>query len=233
MRPSSTAGELTDDFLSFGEKPKRRAEGDELPAYRSIARDSDDEDLAEMHAAIGDVSTIEDDTKARRAAFEQQLRAHPDDIDSWIKYSTLHLDAEPSVANGVDPATQPITRANAEVTLSVLQRALEANRRNFLSPDLHVAFLRAAEAFWPTSKVTERWNNVMRQLTDSGVPEEDMMGMYLAYIDWREGNGFGQTEVASGGVDEVVDVYAECLQRLSDNSGLMEKVINRSARPRG
>lgn len=222
MRPSSstTDSDLTEDFLSLGEKPKRRTESDDLPEYRAIARDSDEEaEFAEIQAALGDVSTVEDDIKARREEFERHLRQHPDDVDRWIKYSTLHLELQRETSSTrVDPSTKPITRANAEVTLSMLQRALDAHRRNFMSPELHIAYLKAAEAFWPASKVTERWKNVMRQLAEYGVPEEEMMGIYLAYIEWREGHGFGQSEESAGGVDEVVEVYAECIDRLRDIS---------------
>lgn len=117
---------------------------------------------------------------------------------------------------GVDQAAQPTTRANAEVTLSVLERALNAHRANFHSTELHIAFLRAAEAFWPPDKVTQRWKNVISQLSGR-TDEREMISLYLGYIDWREGQGLGSS-AQSGGIDEVVDVYIEVLDRLRNTS---------------
>lgn len=221
MRPKATEGDLDADFLPL-DSGRRRAlpqVEDELPDYRAISKDAEEEDpdYDDMVAVLGDLATVEDDLKAQRAEHERELRARPDDVERWIKYSTLHLQLSPegqSFGNLVDPSKAPQTRANAEVTLSVLQRAFDAYRGNFASTNLHIAFLRAAEAIWPPTKVTERWKNVIRQLGQS-VPEEEMMKVYLAYIDWREGQGFGGTESTAGGVDEVVGVYTECIERLS------------------
>lgn len=94
----------------------------------------------------------------------------------------------------------------------MLERALSAHRANFNSTELHVAFLHAAEAFWPPDKVTQRWRNVISQLTGHA-PEGEMIRLYLGYIDWREGQGLGSSG-RDGGIDEVVNVYVEVLDRL-------------------
>lgn len=222
MRPKVTEDDLDADFLPLESRHRRALAKDEndLPDYRAITKDAGEEDDPEyddMVAVLGDLSTVEDDLKAQRAEFERELRARPENIERWIKYSTLHLqlssDAQ-RVGDGYDPSKAPQTRANAEVTLSVLQRAFDAHRGNFTSTDLHIAFLRAAESLWPPTKVTERWKNVILELGRT-VPEEEMMKVYLAYIDWREGQGIGGTGSTTGGVDEVVAVYIECIERLS------------------
>lgn len=221
MRPKTTEGDLDADFLPLDSGRRRALDQveDELPDYRAITKDTeeDDPEFDDMAAVLGDLATVEDDLKAQRAEHERELRARPDDVERWIKYSTMHLQLSPeaqSSADVADPSKAPQTRANAEVTLSVLQRAFDAHRGNFASTDLHIAFLRAAEAIWPPAKVTDRWKNVIRQLGQT-IPEEEMMKVYLAYIDWREGQGFGGIESTTGGVDEVVAVYTECIERLS------------------
>lgn len=160
------------------------------------------------------MTTLQDNLKAKRIEFERHLTRDPGDVKKWIEYSTLHLQETPSAIAqlGMDPAKQPTNRANAEVTLSLLERALNAHSANFSSPELHIAFLRAAGAFWPSAKVTERWRNVISQLKNR-IPEEDMMKLYLGFIEWQEEHGFtgnGNT----GGVDEIVDLYIEILDKL-------------------
>jgi hypothetical protein len=233
MRPKATSeGDLNADFLPLGTGRRRAIHDaeDELPDYRAITKEKgdDDQDYDDMVAILGDLPNVEDDHKAQRAEYEGRLRARPDDVDRWIKYSTMHLqDASGAAAPGdvLDPAKAPQTRANAEVTLSVLQRAFDAHRSNFASTDLHIAFLRAAEQLWPADKVTERWRNVIVELGRS-VPEEEMMKVYLAYIDWREGQGIGVTGSSTGGVDEVAAVYIDCIERLSGIGELSEDQTN-------
>lgn len=218
MRPKVTSeGDLNADFLpldSGRRRPLPVAE-DELPDYRAISNETreDDPEYGDMVAVLGDLPNVEDDVKAQRAEHERELKARPDDVERWIKYSTMHLQAASGDAT-LEPSKAPQTRANAEVTLSVLQRAFDANRANFSSTDLHIAYLRAAEELWPADKVTERWKNIIVELGRT-VPEEEMMKVYLAYIDWREGQGLGVTGSNAGGVDEVVAVYTDCIKRLS------------------
>lgn len=197
--------------------PPKAAADEDLPTYRAITQNEEsDEDELEGVRALGRVSTLEEDIKTQTGEVEHHLASNPTDIDQWIKFSTLHMKLSPESSKSsafVDLSKQPITRANAEVTLSILSRALDADPSNFASSELHIAFLRAAELFWPADKVLERWKNVIRTLDARGVPEENMMGLYLVYIEWREGQGFGQAKEGTG-VDDVVEVYIECLEKL-------------------
>jgi hypothetical protein len=141
----------------------------------------------------------------------------------WITYSTLHLKLSPLASlNGVDPSQLPQTRANVEVTLSILSRGLEAHPANIHSADLHLQYLQAAEAFWPAEKVTARWKNVLRELQDTSegaeVDQHGIMKVWLGYIAWREGVGFGKGG-STVGVDEVIDVYIECIETLRKLDG--------------
>ena len=164
--------------------------------------------------------TIEEDVRKRKSETERHLQQHPDDIETWISYSTLHLKLSPVAerpgSSLLDLAALPQTRANAEVTLSILDHALNAHESNMSSTDLHIAYLRAAEAFWPAEKVTDRWRNVIRELEQRSAGE-GMMEVWLCYIEWREGHGFGKGENtgdAVGGVDDVMETYTDCLASL-------------------
>lgn len=227
MRPKNGSSDLSESFTAF-DLPRvleKEAVKEDLPDYRAISRESpeSEEELEAIQAIVGKASTLEDIMKVRTASFEQHLRSSPDDAAQWIEYSKLHLQLSPEAATSsafVDTAKQPTNRANAEVTLSILSRALEAHPANLSSPELHIAYLRAAELFWPPTKVTERWENVIRQLGENGAEEEDLMRLYLGYIQWRQGQGIGQTTTGgTGGVDEVVSVYLDCLQKLRTGRG--------------
>ena len=93
---------------------------------------------------------------------------------------------------------------------------------NFTSIPLHLAYIRAAEAFWTPEKVTKRWQNVLRELGERAHTDKELesrlMDVWTGYIEWREGQGFGKQEdgqKGAGGVDEVLEVYTECLARLT------------------
>ena len=218
-------------FITLETSLRRVDHEDETPAYRDIARagsDDLDDETSALRSTMQGFSSIEQDVRKQTTDTEKHVREHPDDVDTWIRYSVLHLKLTPESSNRtrgslVDPATLPQSRASAEVTLSILARALEAHPANFNSVPLHLAYIKAAESFWSPEKVTARWQNVLRELgekartTGDGRPAAGMMQIWLGYIDWREGQGFGKRDEqhdGSSGVDEVIEVYAECLQKM-------------------
>jgi len=181
-----------------------------------------------VDSSLSTSATVEQDVRRRTADMERQLKAQPNDVERWISYSTLHLRLSPELANrsvnaALDPLRLPQNRASAEVTLSILARGLDAHPDNFLSIPLHLAYLRAAEMFWPSDKITGRWKNVIRELGDrqrkigKGMGQE-MIHIWLGYIEWKEGAGWGKSEEgqekSETGVDEVIEVYVDCLEKL-------------------
>lgn len=185
----------------------------------------EDEDAEEpAEAVLSRFTTLEADVRTRTAETERRLQRYPDDIETWISYSALHLRLSPDITGQpasvmLDTAKLPQIRANAEVTLSILARALYAHPSNMASSILHAAYLHAAEAFWPAQKVTDRWKNVLRELRElSGQDNRDsIMSIWLGYIEWIEGQGFGKSadgRDSAGGVDGVIDVYAQCIASL-------------------
>ena len=219
-------------FISFDLPHRKPPEPFDLPTYRDISQ-PETEDTGLMEADLQGLSTVEQETRSRTIAAEQHLKQHPEDFDCWIAYSTLHLGNSDTRAVGSDPAQIPTTRAAAEVTLSILSRALSAAPENSVSTPLHIAYIHAAEAVWPPEQITERWKNVLRVLGEAmrnGAKnmQDGMMGVWLAYLEWREGQGFGKSEEgkAGGGVDEVVEVYAECLRAAGTSSSMQAKEEN-------
>ncbi|ODO05840.1 hypothetical protein I350_04901 [Cryptococcus amylolentus CBS 6273] len=233
LLPPSSDRQLDYDtsFVAFDSRPKRLEEPD-LPSYRSIThQDLPDEgkggEYELVEDAIGSFATAEQEVRKKTVDMERRLKEQPEDEDAWIEYSTLHLQLSPEAERvpGVDQTRLATTKAQAEVTLSILSRALNATPENGYSIALHLAYIRSAEKIWPGRKVTERWKNVLRELGQASDRrpglEEGMMKLWLGYIEWREGQGFGKGdgEESGGGVDEVVDVYVECIERLKNGMG--------------
>ncbi|KIR70905.1 hypothetical protein I310_05317 [Cryptococcus deuterogattii CA1014] len=231
LRPSPQ-GEIDShsDFLAF--EIRNRQEESDIPEYRSITRsvqEDNDGQLAVLHSIIGEFTTMEQEVRKRTSWMEQHLRDYPSDVERWIEYSRLHLKLSPNAERAIgvtDPAKLPTTKAQAEITLSILSRALKAAPENAYSERLHLAYLRAAETLWPADKVTSRWKNVLRELGEQSGKirglEEGMMEIWLGYIEWREGQGFGRGDGEKGkgeSIDEVVDVYLECIDKLKDKAG--------------
>ncbi|WWC58836.1 uncharacterized protein I303_101380 [Kwoniella dejecticola CBS 10117] len=218
LQPSDEQGSFNpfSEYIDFGIKRSQHNEKD-LPSYRDIhqPQDDDSEGLESIEAAIGSYSTLEAEVRQETSALEGYLRENSGDVERWIDYSQLHLRLSPDLSHQSDKDRTSKTRAEAEVALSVLSRALDASTDNFSSTRLHLAYLRVAEEFWPTEKVTNRWKNVLRELGERGNNDVEMMDLWLGYISWREGHGFaGQ----GGGVDEVVEVYEECIGKLKANT---------------
>ena len=229
LRPAKDDFDPSSPFIQFESTTSSRAfDEDDKPDYRAISRaaTNDEDDAQAAEDTLSSFSTLEQDVRQRTIDAEQHLRQHPGDVDAWIAFSTLHLKLSPELANrpvnaSVDPLSLPQNRASAEVTLSILTRALDAHPANFLSPKLHIAYLRAAELIWRPEQITGRWKNVLRELgdrrrTDSSAElDAGMLDIWLGYIDWTESRGFGKSdEGAVGGFDQVVEVYAECIKQI-------------------
>ena len=212
-------------MVSFDLPPRRELDQEDIPSYRGITRaETEEEDPAVIEADLRGFSTFEQDRRKRTAETEQYLREHPEDIERWIAYSTLHREGTDPLKLGIDASQKPATRASAEVTMSVLSRALEATPENGLSPILHIAYIHAAENVWTAEQVSQRWQNVLRVMGEdirAGAhhAEIGLFEIWLAYLDWREGQGLGSTKLgklaqAGGGVDEVIESYLDCLENI-------------------
>ncbi|WWC86471.1 uncharacterized protein L201_001348 [Kwoniella dendrophila CBS 6074] len=228
--PSETSS-FFDPFASYVDfeiQPVRRDEND-LPAYRDISKPQAEEDDFEHESiqnAIGSYTTLEEEVRKKTIETEEYLRSNPNDIDKWIEYSQLHLRLSPDRLTYNDnisssDQSKSKTKSEAEITLSILSKALDASINNFNSVQLHLAYLKAAEHFWPKEKVTSRWKNVLSELSEKNKGKHDiqieMMDLWLNYISWCEGQGFSKSGDQNG-VDEVIEVYEECIGNLKNSS---------------
>lgn len=168
--------------------------------------------------ALGPLSTFEEEIRKKRIELERTLKTNPTNTSAWLQLSTLRANSAQgppgSSLGAIDPAVIAATRAENEVSMSVLNRALAAHPDNAFALDLHLAFLSAAEQVWPVERVHERWRNVLREMSRSG---DSILRIWLAYLDWCEGPGFGSSGhgTAMSAVEAVIDAFTACLQAMS------------------
>ena len=59
----------------------------------------------------------------------------------------------------------------------------------------------------------------MLQESRERMNEKELMDLWLGYISWREGRGLGSRRAkggAEGGIDDVVDIYAQCIDMMGN-----------------
>jgi len=223
-----------EDFIAIGskkrksiqlEQPKDRAEAfwDEEEQRNDKKSDDQDESDEDEH----DVELEETEEQTRRRAivdFERRLKEAPEDVETWIAYAQLHL-TKGSIkmdSKGNRGKPEKITtakRAEAEVATEILSKAFRASGKNKRDPRLHSAFFKLVQLFWPEHRVTASWKSVLSELTAQNGTEDQagLMDLWLQYIEWREGRGLGSqksqdtTEGRSGGIEDVIEVYVECI----------------------
>lgn len=212
---------MTSSFLLGGDD-NRADEHDGTPSAAEESEESDDLDERE---------TPEQIRRRRVLEFEQHLDDHPGDIDQWIAFSSMHLESyAPGRTRGAlgllaeasavgDPTVLKGKTGAYDVALATLERAIKVLPSNAYSPKLQSAFFALAQQVWSPGKVTEQWQDVLRMLQTSRekMNEKELMDLWLGYISWREGRGLGSRGArggAGGGIDDVVDIYAQCIDMM-------------------
>lgn len=205
------------------------------PADDAQDLDYEDPEESEDSDDLDEQETPEQIQRRRVLEFERHLETHPDDSDQWIAFSSLHLEdysrGKTKGALGLladaasieDPTARGGKTGAYDVALATLERAIKVSPHNASSPKLQSAFFALAQQVWPPGKVTERWQDVLRRLQTSTerMNEKDLMDLWLGYISWREGRGLGASGARgkqSGGIDDVVAIYAQCIDMMRGKS---------------
>lgn len=155
-----------------------------------------------------DAESFDDYLKRRNVEFERHLRANPNDTKAWLDLvdfqDIVHNVANDSTTKSSKKAISQISRrALAEIKIAILQRALE-KPGNEEATDLHMALMKHGGDIWDTKELMRRWMELLRSK-----PEE--MEVWLEYLTFR------QTNATVFSVQEVVDVYADCMQRIAQS----------------
>ena len=122
---------------------------------------------------------------------EHKLSADPTSISSWLALLSQTL------------LTAPLTSKNAiktraDITLSIISRALSAHSNNSSSKILRLKYLRAGEEVWHESKLRAEWEVALKV---GGVD------LGIEWLDWRIGR-------AINGIDGVLEDARRIMETL-------------------
>lgn len=198
------AGEDGEDFLRLTEKPSRRKDKAQLQ-HRTVTAtihalvDSGDSDGSSSDTDES-TETTEDESEAgasiltsRQMAIkklEEKLRGDPSSVQSWLNLLSHSISAVP-----LD--TKNSAKARAEITESILSRAVSAHPSNKASIALRLKYLRAGEQVWSEKKLQHEWDEALAlQSTE----------VWMAWLDWK-------LLTSKSGLDGIMDDVAHALKQ--------------------
>ncbi len=145
-------------------------------AYREIELakqnlDSDESDLSGESASSDDESDTTPLTSLQSTlkSLEEGLSANPTNIPTWLSLLSHTLSTVPITSKNA-------SRARAEISLSVLSRAISTHPSNLRSKTLRLKYLKAGEGVWEPDKLREEWEDVVKV---------DDTEIWMAWFDWR------------------------------------------------
>ena len=203
------------DFIALRSLRKRGCEA-KSPGVNEIASDAvdyrsiegqaktvaqpDDADLEYTSASGNDIAniTLEMQIRQENTLLSRRVKEHPQDIDAWlslIEHQALVLDSGGS-ASGREH------RALADIRLSIYEQALKATATTTLCRErLLLGMLDVGSAIWETSKLTAKWEEVLKASSGS-------ITLWRKYID------FAQTNNVNFTYERCRQVYEQCLAML-------------------
>ncbi|GLB36027.1 putative NRDE-2, necessary for RNA interference [Lyophyllum shimeji] len=186
--------------------PVSRRRDEKEQSYRSITVSKGDSDSefsdASDHIVDDEISADEAGEvtltahQERLKVLEQQLNEDPASVDKWLQLLSHSLSTIPITSKNA-------TKARAEISISVLARALSAHPRNADSKLLRVRYLKAGEEVWHESKVRAEWEEALKL----GGAE-----IWMEWLEWRITRG-------NAGLDGVVDDAVRILGLLGQSEG--------------
>ncbi|PIL31641.1 hypothetical protein GSI_06343 [Ganoderma sinense ZZ0214-1] len=145
-------------------------------AYREIelakqSLDSDESNLSEESASSGDESDTTPLTSLQSTlkSLEGRLSANPTDVPTWLSLLSHTLSTMPITSKNA-------SRARADISLSVLSRAISTHPSNLRSRTLRLKYLKAGETVWEPGKLREEWEDAVKV---------DDIEIWMAWFDWR------------------------------------------------
>ena len=168
-----------------------------MPIARTRIVDNEDGSDDDFDTQFNSFPLAERQRQDEVKRMEGAVRADPHDTQTWLQYSTAHLQKQKHSA------------ATAAITLAILDKALAVSG-NEASSELQLAYLTTAAEVWPGDQLAARWTATLRvfPMVRAGSIVDGSIEVWLAYLNWCEGSGLGLVERNEvRGYDAVVDVY--------------------------
>ncbi|KAL0579360.1 hypothetical protein V5O48_002636 [Marasmius crinis-equi] len=130
--------------------------------------------------------------QATLKSLEHDITANPSSISNWLALLSRTIST-------VDPNSKNAAKARAEISISVLERALSAHPKNASSKRLRLKYLRAGSEIWPRDKMEQEWERALK-LGDADI--------WMEWLEWK----------ITGGIDlsGVFDSASRILAALED-----------------
>lgn len=160
--------------------PSRRSKTSPEDTYRSIIEVKDDdgsddnsnssEDGLDDDLTDDEVSKLpETSQQAQLRALEQKLAQDKSSAETWLALLDVTLSTIPITSKNA-------TKARCDITVSVLQRAIDSHPSASTSPILRIKYLKAGEEIWDPYQLASRWNEALR-LGD--------VALWMEWLEWR------------------------------------------------
>ncbi|KAH7928477.1 DUF1740-domain-containing protein [Leucogyrophana mollusca] len=187
-----------DGFLRLPSRRGRQVE----QAYRAITLANDNEESdSQSSASESDGSDSSDDGgpvltshQLSLKSLEGKLSSDPSSVPNWLSLVACSLSSIPLTSKNA-------TKTRAEVTLSILSRALSAHPRNSNSTMLRLKYLKSGEEVWHESKVRAEWDEALKI---GGID------IWMEWLEWRIRTGVN-------GVDGIIKDATRVLDALGDH----------------
>jgi hypothetical protein len=217
QKPSAVSTMPVDeDFVPL---PRERSERERLSQleqeegqdYRSVAGLVDEEATADDESddaleAEGGGESYDQYVKRRNREFEQHLRENPTDAKAWLELVAFQDEVHGNFTQDENKSrrrtrTVAERRSISEIKISILERALE-KCDGARAVHLQLAMMKYGSDIWETAELMKRWQALLRD-------NPGTMRLWIEYVTFR------QTAATVFTVQDTVDVYADCLDRLS------------------
>ncbi|PPQ62959.1 hypothetical protein CVT24_006065 [Panaeolus cyanescens] len=119
----------------------------------SLSEDSESEQSSSGDEDLERPVLTSHQTKIKQ--FEEELKEDPSSADLWLSYLSQSLSVVPINSKNS-------LRARSEISVSILGRSLEVHPNNARNKVLRLAYLKAGEHIWPSTKLEEEWNTALK-----------------------------------------------------------------------
>lgn len=185
---------------------RRKTNAQDEPEYRAIEPAKDSDVSSEDEPDVSSESGEDEDTtpvtayQERLLALQRATNESPAFVEGWAALLAHMLSQVPLSSRGA-------VKARAEITLSVLERALRTVPPNKAAP-LQLLYLQAGEEVWEMKELQTQWAKAMES-------EDANADIRAAWFEWR-------TRRAEGGLDGVLEDAVKAFDAAGQNE--MEKL---------
>jgi hypothetical protein len=175
--PAPSSGE----FIALSEH-KKVQDDDVHDSYRSIERrrshesDSDASDSQSSESESGGHTLTAEQHTIK--ALETALASSPSDIASWLKLLDISV-------KSLSVLTKQATRARAEISVSLLRRAIDAHPDNAASFRLRLLYIEHGSELWSEEMLRGEWEDVLNSMGSPQSPPWKRAIVWLNWLEWR------------------------------------------------